>query len=62
THAAGTPAANAPAPAAGGGSGVELAETGGDAATPFVAMGGAAGLALGAALLFSTARRRRTRG
>ncbi|MFF3761461.1 lytic polysaccharide monooxygenase [Streptomyces sp. NPDC002185] len=62
THAAGTPAANAPAPAAGEGSGVELAETGGDSATPFVAMGGAAGLALGAALLFSTARRRRTRG
>ncbi|MFD8208445.1 lytic polysaccharide monooxygenase [Streptomyces sp. NPDC059695] len=62
THAAGAPAANAPAPAAGEGSGAELAETGGDAATPFVAMGGAAGLALGAALLFSTARRRRTRG
>ncbi|MFB6635166.1 lytic polysaccharide monooxygenase [Streptomyces sp. NPDC056362] len=62
TPAAGTPAANAPAPAAGEGSGVELAETGGDSATPFVAMGGAAGLALGAALLFSTARRRRTRG
>ncbi|MEU6163853.1 lytic polysaccharide monooxygenase auxiliary activity family 9 protein [Streptomyces tanashiensis] len=53
---------NAPAPAAGSGSGVELAETGGDAATPYVAVGGAAGLALGAALLFSTARRRRTRG
>ncbi|MEU7390832.1 lytic polysaccharide monooxygenase auxiliary activity family 9 protein [Streptomyces tanashiensis] len=55
-------APNAPAPAAGSGSGVELAETGGDAATPYVAVGGAAGLALGAALLFSTARRRRTRG
>ncbi|GGT12204.1 chitin-binding protein [Streptomyces tanashiensis] len=55
-------APDAPAPAAGSGSGVELAETGGDAATPYVAVGGAAGLALGAALLFSTARRRRTRG
>ncbi|MEV7566830.1 lytic polysaccharide monooxygenase auxiliary activity family 9 protein [Streptomyces tanashiensis] len=55
-------APNVPAPAAGSGSGVELAETGGDAATPYVAVGGAAGLALGAALLFSTARRRRTRG
>ncbi|MER7950027.1 lytic polysaccharide monooxygenase [Streptomyces sp. NPDC096079] len=52
------PVSGAPAPA----TGVELAETGGDAATPFVAVGGAAGLALGAALLFSTARRRRTRG
>ncbi|MFE7598023.1 lytic polysaccharide monooxygenase [Streptomyces sp. NPDC057494] len=62
TSASGAPAPNAPAPAAGSGSGVELAETGGDTATPYVAVGGAAGLALGAALLFSTARRRRTRG
>ncbi|MFF8377411.1 lytic polysaccharide monooxygenase [Streptomyces sp. NPDC015661] len=56
------PAPNAPAPAAGSGSGVELAETGGDATTPYLAVGGAAVLALGAAVLFGTARRRRTRG
>ncbi|MER5207401.1 lytic polysaccharide monooxygenase [Streptomyces sp. NPDC002825] len=55
------PAPNAPAPAAGSGSGVELAETGGDATTPYLAVGGAAVLALGAAVLFGTARRRRTR-
>ncbi|MFF0475810.1 lytic polysaccharide monooxygenase [Streptomyces sp. NPDC004284] len=52
----------APAPAAGSGSGVELAETGGDATTPYLAVGGAAVLALGAAVLFGTGRRRRTRG
>ncbi|MFE5714115.1 lytic polysaccharide monooxygenase [Streptomyces sp. NPDC056501] len=55
-----TPAPNAPAPAAGSDSGVELAETGGDATTPYVAVGGAAVLALGAAVLFGTARKRRT--
>ncbi|MFD0152484.1 lytic polysaccharide monooxygenase auxiliary activity family 9 protein [Streptomyces sp. NPDC055721] len=55
-----TPAPNAPAPAAGSDSGVELAETGGDATTPYVAVGGAAVLALGAAVLFGTTRRRRT--
>ncbi|CAM5657489.1 lytic polysaccharide monooxygenase auxiliary activity family 9 protein [Streptomyces narbonensis] len=53
---------NAPAPAAGSGSGVELAETGGDATTPYLAVGGAAVLALGAAVLFGAARRRRTQG
>ncbi|MFI0927506.1 lytic polysaccharide monooxygenase [Streptomyces sp. NPDC021012] len=52
---------DAPAPAAAPGSGVELAETGGDATTPYLAVGGAAVLALGAAVLFGTARRRRTR-
>ncbi|MEV4429869.1 lytic polysaccharide monooxygenase [Streptomyces sp. R-07] len=56
------PSPNAPAPAAGSGSGVELAETGGDATTPYLAVGGAAVLALGAVVLFGTARRRRTRG
>ncbi|MFI8518258.1 lytic polysaccharide monooxygenase [Streptomyces sp. NPDC085481] len=42
----------------GAGSGVELAETGGDAATPYLALGGAAVLGLGATVLFATARRR----
>lgn len=51
------PAAPAPAPQ-GSGSGEELAETGGDAATPYLAVGGAAVLAVGAAVLFLTARRR----
>lgn len=37
-----------------------LAETGGDATTPYLAVGGAAVLALGAAVLFGTTRRRRT--
>ncbi|MFD8978137.1 lytic polysaccharide monooxygenase [Streptomyces sp. NPDC059593] len=55
-----SPAPNAPAPAAGSDSGVELAETGGDATTPYVAVGGAAVLALGAAVLFGTTRKRRT--
>ncbi|MGW5421057.1 lytic polysaccharide monooxygenase auxiliary activity family 9 protein [Streptomyces sp. NPDC003943] len=49
------PPAPAPAP---DGSGEELAETGGDAATPYLAVGGAAVLAVGAAVLFLTARRR----
>ncbi|WP_435059592.1 lytic polysaccharide monooxygenase auxiliary activity family 9 protein [Streptomyces sp. bgisy060] len=51
----------APAPATGSDSGVELAETGGDATTPYLAVGGAAVLALGAAVLFGTTRRRRAR-
>ena len=59
-----TQAPNAPAPAAGSdsGSGSDelLAETGGDTTTPYLAVGGAAVLALGAAVLFGTARRRRT--
>ncbi|MEU7294377.1 lytic polysaccharide monooxygenase [Streptomyces exfoliatus] len=53
-------APNAPAPAAGSGSGVELAETGGDTATPYLAVSGAALLALGAAVLFGVVRRGRT--
>ncbi|WP_406057040.1 lytic polysaccharide monooxygenase [Streptomyces sp. NBC_01077] len=57
-------APNAPAPAAGSGSGSGevLAETGGDATTPYLAVGGAAVLTLGAAVLFGSARRRRTQG
>ncbi|QES05306.1 LPXTG cell wall anchor domain-containing protein [Streptomyces venezuelae] len=57
-------APNAPAPAAGSGSGtgVVLAETGGDATTPYLAVGGAAVLAVGAAVLFGSTRRRRARG
>ncbi|MFJ5831323.1 lytic polysaccharide monooxygenase [Streptomyces sp. NPDC093089] len=54
-----TSSPNAPAPAAGSGSGVELAETGGDGATPYLAVGGAAGLAVGAVVLFGAGRRRR---
>lgn len=53
----GAPALPASAPAPDG-SGEELAETGGDAATPYLAVGGAAVLAVGAAVLFLTARRR----
>ncbi|MFD3535555.1 lytic polysaccharide monooxygenase [Streptomyces sp. NPDC058664] len=59
TAPAQAPAPNAPAPA-GSGSGVELAETGGDAVTPYLAIGGAAVLALGAAVLFGAVRRGRT--
>ncbi|NDZ99564.1 LPXTG cell wall anchor domain-containing protein, partial [Streptomyces sp. SID10116] len=35
-----------------------LAETGGDSTTPYIAMGGAAILAVGAAAMFATTRRR----
>ncbi|MFJ6700496.1 lytic polysaccharide monooxygenase [Streptomyces sp. NPDC091272] len=60
------PAANEPA--AQGGSptpvdaGENLAETGGDSSTPYIAMGGAAVLALGAAVMFGSVRRRTTAG
>lgn len=53
----GPAAPNAPA-AAGSGPGESLAETGGDAATPYIAVGGAAVLALGASLLFAAVRRK----
>ncbi|TDT36593.1 chitin-binding protein [Streptomyces sp. BK208] len=46
--------------AAGGGE--NLAETGGDSGTPYIAVGGAAVLALGAAVLFASVRRRATSG
>ncbi|GAA2232656.1 carbohydrate-binding protein CbpC [Streptomyces amakusaensis] len=39
-----------------------LAATGGDSTTPYIAIGGAAALALGAAAMFGTARRRATAG
>ncbi len=39
-----------------------LAETGGDSTTPYIAMGGAGVLAVGAALLFGTVRRRASTG
>ncbi|MEW2613996.1 lytic polysaccharide monooxygenase [Streptomyces sp. NPDC047880] len=58
------PKAAAPAPnrpkAAGGTE--NLAETGGDGTTPYVAIGGAAALALGASALFLSARRRAVSG
>ncbi|MFI0506566.1 lytic polysaccharide monooxygenase [Streptomyces albogriseolus] len=46
--------------AAGGGQ--ALAETGGDAGTPYLMVGGAAALALGSAALFASARRRTAAG
>ncbi|MFF5937488.1 lytic polysaccharide monooxygenase [Streptomyces sp. NPDC012508] len=53
------PAASAaPNEPAAAGSGERLAETGGDATTSYLAMGGAAVLALGAAVLFGASRRR----
>ncbi|MFE5795308.1 lytic polysaccharide monooxygenase [Streptomyces sp. NPDC056503] len=58
-EAAATSAPPAPAPAGGA---VELAETGGDGATPYLALGGAGVLATGAAVLFGATRRRTRRG
>ncbi|MFJ5711200.1 lytic polysaccharide monooxygenase [Streptomyces sp. NPDC093105] len=53
------PASDAPAPApAPAGAAVELAETGGGGATPYLALGGAGVLAAGAAVLFRATRRR----
>ncbi|MHB9754687.1 lytic polysaccharide monooxygenase auxiliary activity family 9 protein [Streptomyces sp. BYX5S] len=54
-------AGDANAPAAQGSS-QNLAETGGDATTPYIAMGGAAALAVGAGGLFLSMRRRATTG
>ncbi|MEV3993207.1 lytic polysaccharide monooxygenase [Streptomyces sp. NPDC049837] len=56
-NGAGTPS---PAPAAAA-SGENLAETGGDGSTTYLAIGGAAVLAIGAAVLFATTRRKSTR-
>ncbi|WP_306326388.1 lytic polysaccharide monooxygenase auxiliary activity family 9 protein [Streptomyces venezuelae] len=56
------PNAPAPAGASDAGSGEVLAETGGAATTPYIAVGGAAVLAVGAAVLFGSTRRRRARG
>ncbi|MFF9625843.1 lytic polysaccharide monooxygenase [Streptomyces griseosporeus] len=50
-----TAEANRPKAAA---AGVSLAETGGDSGTPYLAMGGAGALALGAAALFASVRRK----
>ncbi|MDQ0580047.1 lytic polysaccharide monooxygenase auxiliary activity family 9 protein [Streptomyces rishiriensis] len=62
--AAGSPVtANEPrAAGAGSGPGRSLAETGGDGGAPYLAVGGAAVLALGAALLFGSVRRRAMSG
>ncbi|MFJ1975141.1 lytic polysaccharide monooxygenase [Streptomyces sp. NPDC087903] len=57
--AAETAAANEPAAA---GASRNLAETGGDGSTPYLAVGGAAALALGAAALFASVRRRAVSG
>ncbi|WP_405917510.1 lytic polysaccharide monooxygenase [Streptomyces sp. NBC_00728] len=57
--AASDPAGNLPEAA---GSSRDLAETGGDSSTSYVAIGGAAALALGAAALFASVRRRATPG
>ncbi|MFI1396511.1 lytic polysaccharide monooxygenase [Streptomyces sp. NPDC020681] len=58
--------ANAPVPnsasAPKADSGENLAETGGDSNTPYFAIGGAAALAVGAAAMFGTTRRRATAG
>ncbi|CAM5563482.1 chitin-binding protein [Streptomyces spiroverticillatus] len=62
------PDANAPAPQGGSASpvaapaGDNLAETGGDSATPYIAVGGAAVLALGAAVMFGSVRRKSATG
>ncbi|MEE1800248.1 lytic polysaccharide monooxygenase [Streptomyces sp. JV176] len=54
--AAGAPSAQSAQQPSGGQ--VNLAETGGNATTPYLAVGGAAALALGAAVTFGTVRRR----
>ncbi|MFD3329161.1 lytic polysaccharide monooxygenase [Streptomyces sp. NPDC058701] len=54
-------AVSVPVPA-GSSDGSNLAETGGSSATPVIAIGGAAVLAVGAAVLFGVARRRTTAG
>ncbi|MGW7364874.1 lytic polysaccharide monooxygenase auxiliary activity family 9 protein [Streptomyces sp. NPDC054841] len=57
TEAGAADTLNAPAP---NGAVESLAETGGDSNTPYLAVGGAAVLALGAAVMFATARRKAT--
>ncbi|MEU8763758.1 lytic polysaccharide monooxygenase [Streptomyces sp. NPDC048659] len=61
TATAGGSTAGGSAPVAAGAPGTELAETGGDATTPYLALGGAAVLATGAAVVFASARRRAAR-
>ncbi|WP_434588264.1 lytic polysaccharide monooxygenase auxiliary activity family 9 protein [Streptomyces sp. A5-4] len=61
------PAANAPEPngatlpAAAPAADENLAETGGDSTTPYIAIGGAAALAVGAAVMFGSVRRKAAR-
>ncbi|MFJ4471482.1 lytic polysaccharide monooxygenase [Streptomyces sp. NPDC089424] len=55
------PTANQPKAAAAGAT-ENLAETGGDSGTPYIAVGGAAALALGSAALFASVRRRAVGG
>ncbi|MEV4229985.1 lytic polysaccharide monooxygenase [Streptomyces bobili] len=67
TPAPSAPAAEANEPkaagaGAGAGAGESLAETGGDGSTPYLAVGGAAVLALGAGVLFASVRRRAVGG
>ncbi|MCX5202187.1 lytic polysaccharide monooxygenase [Streptomyces sp. NBC_00237] len=65
TPSAGTDA-NAPAPQGGAATPAKpdenLAETGGDSTTPYIAVGGAAVLALGAAVMFGSVRKRSAAG
>ncbi|MFE0731337.1 lytic polysaccharide monooxygenase [Streptomyces antibioticus] len=56
-----SPAAAEPNAPKAAGAGENLAETGGDSSTMYLATGGAAVLALGSALLFASVRRRATR-
>lgn len=61
--AADAAAAGAPNEVKAAGAGTEnLAETGGDSNTPYIAVGGAAALAVGAAVMFASVRRRATGG
>ncbi|GAA2927298.1 lytic polysaccharide monooxygenase [Streptomyces mexicanus] len=60
--AAGGPGRSARPDAAGGPRTRNLAETGGDGSVPYVAVGGAAALALGSAVLFASVRRRAASG
>ncbi|ANB05571.1 chitin-binding protein [Streptomyces ambofaciens] len=61
--AATEPAAGEPNEVRAAGAGTEnLAETGGDSTTPYIAVGGAAALAVGAAALFASVRRRAQTG
>jgi chitin-binding protein len=50
------------APADAAPAGENLAETGGDSSTPYLAVGGAAVLALGAAVMFGSVRRKAATG
>nr|WP_245883213.1 lytic polysaccharide monooxygenase [Streptomyces hyaluromycini] len=56
-----TEATEANAPESAGSQGPTLAETGGDGSTPYLAIGGAAALALGSSALFLSVRRRAPR-